>query len=59
MTPDAIIGIGVFLAIVYICAKIAGKIMEPHNQKTDGYLLGALLGPLGVVIALIISIAKR
>ena len=49
-----------FVVILFsgICAFLGYAVM-PEPQKATGAILGALLGPIGVVIALLSSLAKK
>jgi ribosomal protein L37AE/L43A len=49
----------VILASLFVCGVIGASLLSPRNQAGTGFILGALLGPIGVVVAAVLRLEKR
>ena len=49
----------ILLVISLGCAYISGRLLQRHGLFGTGFALGLLLGPLGLVLAMVINAIKH
>lgn len=49
------------MVLIWVLCAIAGLLLAPHRRQTpvQGFLLGLLLGPLGLLIVLLVPPRKK